>query len=104
MLDGLKQAAKGGAKKLYARCPPAVQEGVLAANSYARSFQKYGREFRSCWELLQRSQWYAESELYELQAKRLRALVAHAYATVPYYRSVFEQRRLKPDDIRTPAD
>jgi len=104
MLSRVKRAAKDGSKKLYSRCPPSMQEVLLAANSYVRSFQKYGREFRSCWELVQRSQWYSAAELHELQAERLRALIAHAYATVPYYRSVFEQRRLRPDDVRGPAD
>jgi phenylacetate-CoA ligase len=104
MSDTLRQAVKRGFKKLYAGSPAPMQQGLLAATSYMRSFGKSGREFRSSWELIERSQWFSESELRDLQAERLRALIAHAYATVPYYRSVFEQRRLRPDDIRTPAD
>ena len=43
-------------------------------------------------------------QLEAFQIRRLRALVSHAYRHVPYYRSLFDQAGLKPEDIRTLAD
>jgi phenylacetate-CoA ligase len=34
----------------------------------------------------------------------VRELISHCYANVPYYRRVMEDRRLRPDDIRSVAD
>ena len=38
------------------------------------------------------------------QSRRLRALVAHAHATVPYYRRLFDQAGVSPERIRTTED
>ncbi|MCZ7384318.1 MAG: hypothetical protein O8C63_06155 [Candidatus Methanoperedens sp.] len=38
------------------------------------------------------------------QTRQLRALVRHAYDHVPYYRRLFDQAGLKPDQVRTLAD
>ncbi len=39
-----------------------------------------------------------------LQQRRLRSMIQHAYDTVPFYRQVMEERRLRPHDFRTAAD
>ena len=39
-----------------------------------------------------------------LQSRRVRAIVAHAYETVPYYREVMDHARIRPADIRTADD
>jgi len=51
-----------------------------------------------------RTEWLTEDQLTELQNKKLQALVRHCYENVPYYRKVFEERNLTPDDIKTRAD
>lgn len=53
---------------------------------------------------LEESQWLSPAELREIQNEKLRAMVRHAYDTVPYYREVFEGRKLTPDDIKTVED
>jgi len=40
----------------------------------------------------------------ELQRRRIRAVVRHAYATVPFYRGVMDERGLRPEDFRTADD
>jgi phenylacetate-CoA ligase len=42
--------------------------------------------------------------LAEWQWQKLKKMIAHAYANVPYYRRVFDEAGLSPDDIRKPAD
>jgi phenylacetate-CoA ligase len=40
----------------------------------------------------------------EIQNKRLRAMVQHAYLHVPFYRRKFDRAGVEPDDIRCPED
>ncbi|MCK5572186.1 MAG: phenylacetate--CoA ligase family protein, partial [Bacteroidetes bacterium] len=42
--------------------------------------------------------------LEELQAERLRKLIAHATTTVPYYRRIFVEYGIPPSQIQTPHD
>lgn len=47
---------------------------------------------------------YLPSEkLYDHQQRRVRAMVAHAYATVPHYREAMKERSLQPADLVTAA-
>jgi phenylacetate-CoA ligase len=48
-----------------------------------------------------RSQWWRVKQLQALQARKLRAIVRHAYYTVPFYHRRFRSVGLRPDDIRT---
>lgn len=43
-------------------------------------------------------------ELDAYQNRHVRRLIAHAYKTVPYYRTLFDEQGLKPDDIQTVED
>lgn len=63
-----------------------------------------GSKFLSYMKQLRKSQWWTLSELNKLRNKRLRCLINHAYDTVPYYRRLFRQRGLTPQDIRTVED
>ena len=53
---------------------------------------------------IRKAQGLTSSELEELQNRKLRAIVKHAYETVPYYYNLFNAVRLKPDDIKTKED
>lgn len=53
---------------------------------------------------LEKTQWWSPAELTELQNEKLRSLVKHVYKNVPYYRKVFDERRLTPKDIKTVDD
>jgi phenylacetate-CoA ligase len=43
-------------------------------------------------------------ELKRLQSERLRAVVQHVYANVPFYHKAFDERGVKPDQIRSIDD
>jgi len=45
-----------------------------------------------------------QPQLEQLQLQRLQAVVRRAYEQVPLYRSRFEERKIKPEDIRTLKD
>ena len=53
---------------------------------------------------LEKSQWWPRDRILGLQNDRLRKLVRHAYDKVPYYRRIFDERGLKPNDIQSYAD
>jgi phenylacetate-CoA ligase len=53
---------------------------------------------------LEKSQWFSLDKLRAYQEERLRATVEQAYNHVPYYRRLFDERRLKPRDIRKIED
>lgn len=60
--------------------------------------------FKRYYEWLQETQWWSRDQLEELQLGQLRAMVGHAYENVPYYRRVFDERRVKPEDISALVD
>ena len=101
-LADVKEGLKAAAKRAFESFPAGVQEEITSRYAAVRARRKYGREFQACWDLVQRSQWLSPADLQALQAERLRALVAHAYATVPFYRTSFDERGVRPEDIRTP--
>jgi len=53
---------------------------------------------------LERSQWLSLEDLELLQIRRMRALVKHAYETVPFYHRVFDESKVKPEDIHSRHD
>jgi len=53
---------------------------------------------------LEESQWWPPEQLRQLQNEKLARLVEHSYATVPFYREVFDSRGLRPEDVRTVDD
>jgi len=53
---------------------------------------------------LKRSQWLTPAQVRELQERKLRRLVHHAYHHVPYYRQAMDDRGLKPADVQGLAD
>lgn len=65
---------------------------------------RYGKVFRETYRFLQESQWWNKERLENYQLKQLEKLLNHAYKNVPYYRKIFEERGLKPKDIRNTDD
>ena len=60
--------------------------------------------YRRTYTLLKRSRRWSPEELAAYQAQALSHLLDHAYRNVPYYRRVFRERGLVPEDIQTPKD
>lgn len=53
---------------------------------------------------LEKTQWFSRQELQELQLKLLKRLIRHCYRTVPFYRSLMDNRGIKVEDINTLDD
>src|SRR3989338_11717094 len=53
---------------------------------------------------LWKNQWMKEEDLRRLQTKKMRAMIKHAYETVPYYNKLFKSNGLNPEDIKELKD
>jgi len=53
---------------------------------------------------LNSTQWLSKEELNKLQLDLLKGMVAHAYQSVPYYKTMMDDLGLRPDDIQTLDD
>jgi len=53
---------------------------------------------------LEKSQWWSSQKLEEFQNKKLRELIKHVYADVPYYHNLLRSLNLTPDDIKSIDD
>jgi phenylacetate-CoA ligase len=51
-----------------------------------------------------RQQWMRPEELRRLQDAKLRAMVRHAYANVPFYRRAWKAAGVRPEDVRGAED
>lgn len=73
-----------------------IRRGVLYMHTAAT-----GRHILMCLDQLNQTQWLSQHDLLSFQQEKLQRLLEHAYQTVPYYRRVFDDLGLKPEDIRT---
>lgn len=89
---------------LYSRVPVWAQNLLLTGFSALLHRERYGGAFVEFRELLKEIERSSLARIAEYQGSQLRKIVAHAYDTVPYYRRVFDERGLKPNDIREPGD
>ena len=87
-------------KKIYNLSPFFIQN--IERKIYSR-FKKpvwENPEFLKWYNFLQESQWWSREKLEEYQMGQLNKLLHHAYKNVPYYRRVFDERGLKPENIQ----
>jgi phenylacetate-CoA ligase len=91
-------------EEVYRRLPVPLQHLALSYKGASERRLRYGGEFRTFLEWLRDSQWWSAKEIELYQQGQLRALVAHAYETVPYYQTVFDERNLKPSDVQSIDD
>ncbi|MDI6698936.1 MAG: hypothetical protein QME85_08375 [Candidatus Saccharicenans sp.] len=91
-------------EKAYFSCPLTIQKIGINVYGYWQARNRFGGNFREILEELEDSQWWPPSELEELQNDLLRRIIEHAYWNVPYYRLVFDERGLKPADIKCKED
>jgi phenylacetate-CoA ligase len=90
--------------RFYEWSPVWAQNFLLTVYSARLHRERYGSRFEVYRALLARMERSSLQEIEEYQNERLRAVVTHAYETVPYYRRIFDERGLKPSDINSHAD
>ncbi|XVH32236.1 phenylacetate--CoA ligase family protein [Haloferacaceae archaeon DSL9] len=64
----------------------------------------YYKTYRNEYKLIQESESWSRDRLEQYQERKLRDLIEHAYENVPYYRRIFDERDLTPNDIQSLED
>ncbi len=88
----------------YTKSPIFFQNLLLNAKAAELYFERYGKKFWKTYHNFEKNQWLSEGELTELQNRKLKKLIKHAYHSVPYYNKVMTDRKLIPADIKTIGD
>jgi phenylacetate-CoA ligase len=92
------------AAAVYRASPVWCQNLLLTGFATWLERERYSGRYSEYRDLLLKSEHWSRQELMAFQDERLRAIVRHAYETVPFYRERFGERKLTPDDIRTGQD
>ena len=91
-------------KRAYDALPAPLQSMILGGYSALLNRERYGGRFQEYCALMEKRQWLSRDDLISCQDEEVRRLVSHSYETVPYYRKLFDDRGLKPADIRGCGD
>ena len=92
------------AAAIYRHAPVWGQNLMLTAFGMLLERERYGGRYGEYRDLLAKTEWWSRADLEAYQDERIRAIVTHAYDTVPYYRRRFDEQKLKPQDIRGRED
>lgn len=92
------------ARLLLERLPPGAREALEGTVSFVPRPLLYGATFRATWDALAASDRRSGAELQAAQDERVRDLVSYAYARVPYYRRVMDERGVRPEHIAHARD
>lgn len=91
-------------ERIYRHLPVFVQNAVCSIHGASQRTLRYGGAFRELLDWLEESQWWPAEKILQYQEEQLQRIVRHAYDTVLYYGRVFDERKLKPADIRSIED
>ncbi len=87
-------------ERIYLRLPVPLQNLGCSLEGLRIQQKRYGAGFRRQLAEVERRSTLSHAEVCELRDRRLRAFVRHCAATVPYYRNLFRELDLRPEDIR----
>ena len=91
-------------EKIYWKTPYFLKRVMASAHARILDRQRFGPEYdRVLAEIADHDRWSAENFV-EYQNERLRLLIHHVTANVPYYRRLFAQKGIDPEQLRTCDD
>ena len=90
--------------RFYINSPLWIQEGMVSLRGLGFKLLREGRLFRKTFFDLEKSQYYSEEELRQLQGEKLRSMISHSYKNSPYYKRLFKKLHLTPADFRDVSD
>jgi len=61
---------------------------------------RYGKIFSNTYKFLQSSQWWSLEKIRAYQWVKIKNLLEHAYNNIPFYKKMFIEKGIKPEDIR----
>ena len=90
--------------RFYINSPLWMQECMVSMRGLKFKLLREGRMFRKLVSELEKSQYYSEQELRNLQNEKFRIIIKHSYENVPYYRRLFKKLGLTPEDFKDVSD
>lgn len=91
-------------KKLLKKLPKEVLQPIKYLRDQIPDYYRYGQVFRTVYNDLGQLEFAKEDDHLEYQYKQLQSILKYAYKNVNYYRRIFDERNLKPEDIRNFED
>ncbi len=89
---------------IYQRLPVFCQNLLCSLYGAQLIRKRYGNSYKKLErEVFERDRW-TEQQLKSFTQRRCQAIVKHAASTVPYYRRLFAEMHIDPQDIRGPDD
>lgn len=85
--------------QVYGYAPGILRDAMATTYGWLMARKRYGKYFQQYLNEFSETQWFSREQIVEIQNRRLRRLVEHAAAHVPYYRQLFCNLRLSPQDI-----
>lgn len=86
-------------KSLYKRLPYFVQKVAFDYVSKKEFQKRFGPEFYRHFEALNKSWYFTEVQIRQLQTEKLKGLLAEAFHFSPYYEQIFKERGITAADI-----
>ena len=90
--------------RIYEKNPVFLQNLLVSIYGYYLHYQRYGSTTDDFVKLLKSLECASKSQIEALETEALHQIIDHAYQTVPYYRALFNEHDLKPDDIQDKTD
>jgi len=91
-------------QKVYNNLPIFLQNIICSLYGQKIKKQRFGEYFFKTLQWLEDSQWWSENDIDNYQNEQIKKLVEYAYKKVPYYKELFHENKLQPEDIRTKED
>ena len=84
---------------------PGVYRGYWKLSSFLpHPFDKLSIDLWPTYFWFRDSQWYSQKQIQDYQNKKLKRIIEQAYANIPYYTKIFNERGLKPKDVQCKED
>jgi len=92
-------------RRVYDKAPVWLQNVAVSLAGLKIYQQRYNNEaFKVAVNSLERSKKFSKAEMDDYREEKLQTLIQHSCHTVPYYKALFSELGLTPDDIRSPDD
>src|SRR5437016_2452298 len=94
----------GNLEAIYLHLNVPLQHVACSLEGWRVGRVRYRGAFNSLLAEAERRTFWSETRIRTFRDERLRSFIRHCSQTVPFYRQLFKQLRINPEDIRTLED
>jgi phenylacetate-CoA ligase len=92
------------AERIYYKLPSTLQNITVSAYGLKLRQQRYNRAFKTYLDDLKRSEWISKEKMLDYQNRKIIQLIKHAYNTVPFYKSLYDEYGVDISQVQTIDD